>query len=180
MKDEPVMKTLVIDIPLTEPQSNKPTTPPLRMDPPSAIELPPQVTEVISPVSREIPQEPKADLEDIMSKSSTRNGITCDACHRVFPSYTTLHTHHKVTAMCAYWYTLTDKSEYEYIPPSAIHVLVDELLERTVSADDSPLQCRTCHSKFSTKGNLHKHFSTSAVCNRMAYARLKKVSAELI
>ena len=119
-------------------------------------------------------------LEEIMSKSSTRSGttFTCEACLRVFPSSSNLLTHHKITPMCTYWFTLSNKEEYEHNPTS-IHIFMDDILAETVAAEGSPNECRFCHSTFSNKGNLHKHFHTSIVCNRMAYARFKKVVANL-
>ena len=119
-------------------------------------------------------------LEEIMTKSSTRSGttFTCEACLRVFPSSSNLLTHHKITPMCAQWFSLPNKEEYKHNPIS-IHVFMDEILGETVAVDGSPNECRFCHSAFSNKGNLHKHFHTSIVCNRMAYARFKKVVANL-
>jgi hypothetical protein len=80
--------------------------------------------------------------------------------------------------MCAYWFTLPNKEEYEHNPIS-IHAFMDEILAETVAVEGSPNECRFCHGTFSNKGNLHKHFHTSIVCNRMAYARFKKVVANL-
>jgi len=102
----------------------------------------------------------------------------CDGCFRVFPSYSHLQTHLKITPMCAGWATLPNKEEYYHNPPS-IHIYMDELLAETVAAENKPNECQFCHNSFSNKGNLHKHFHTSIVCNRMAYARFKKVVANL-
>ena len=55
-----------------------------------------------------------------------------------------------------------------------IHVIVDELLQKTIT-DINKLECKFCKYVFSTKGNLHKHFNTSALCNIMAYDEFKKV-----
>jgi hypothetical protein len=154
MTEKQISRTLTIDIPLEKPIEKI-------MDPP--IERP-----ILSP------------LEEIMTKSSTRSGttFTCEACLRVFPSSSNLLTHHKITPMCAYWFTLPNKEEYEHNPTS-IHIFMDDILAETVATEGSPNECRFCHSTFSNKGNLHKHFHTSIVCNRMAYARFKKVVANL-
>ena len=119
-------------------------------------------------------------LEEIMTKSSTRSGttFTCEACLRVFPSSSNLLTHHKITPMCTQWFTLPNREEYDHNPTS-IHIFMDDILAETVAADGAPNECRFCHSTFSNKGNLHKHFHTSIVCNRMAYARFKKVVSNL-
>ena len=55
-----------------------------------------------------------------------------------------------------------------------IHVIVDELLETAIT-DTNKLECKFCKYIFSTKGNLHKHFNTSVLCNNMAYDAFKKV-----
>ena len=102
----------------------------------------------------------------------------CEGCFRIFPSYSNLQTHFKITPMCANWSSLPNKEEYHHNPPS-IHIYMDELLAETVAEEGSPNECRFCHNSFSNKGNLHKHFHTSIVCNRMAYARFKKVVANL-
>lgn len=106
--------------------------------------------------------------------------VPCEGCTRSFASYDSLYQHHTTSQACLFWYSLADKSEYQTVPPMAIHNLMDEILEKTVSAEEHPFQCRTCHVIFSTKGNLHKHFYTAITCNRVAYARLKKVVAALI
>jgi hypothetical protein len=148
------------------------------------LDIPPLETPIIKKLVVEKPVivEPPvlSPLEEIMTKSSTRSGttFTCEACLRVFPSSSNLLTHHKITPMCAYWFTLPNKEEYEH-NPSSIHIFMDDILAETVAAEGSPNECRFCHSTFSNKGNLHKHFHTSIVCNRMAYARFKKVVANL-
>ena len=163
MTEKQTSRTLTLDIPPLEKPVEKPIEKPVEkpVDPP--VETP-----ILSP------------LEEIMTKSSTRSGtiFTCEACLRVFPSASNLLTHHKITPMCAYWFTLPNKEEYEHVPAS-IHVFIDDILAETVAVEGSPNECRFCHGTFSNRGNLHKHFHTSIVCNRMAYARFKKVVANL-
>ena len=163
MTEKQTSRTLTLDIPPLE----KPVEKPIKKLVEKTID-PPVETPILSP------------LEEIMTKSSTRSGttFTCEACLRVFPSSSQLLTHHKITPMCTYWFTLPNKEEYEHVPAS-IHIFMDDILAETVAADGSPNECRFCHSTFSNKGNLHKHFHTSIVCNRMAYARFKKVVANL-
>jgi len=163
MTEKQTSRTLTLDIPPLE----KPAEKPIEKLVEKPID-PPVETPILSP------------LEEIMTKSSTRSGttFTCEACLRVFPSASNLLTHHKITPMCAQWFTLPNKEEYEHVPAS-IHIFMDDILAETVAADGSPNECRFCHSTFSNKGNLHKHFHTSIVCNRMAYARFKKVVANL-
>ena len=166
MTEKQISRTLTIDIPVEKP-AEKPVEKPIE----KLIEKP-----IEKPVEKPI----LSPLEEIMTKSSTRSGTTfiCEACLRVFPSSSQLLTHHKITPMCTYWFTLPNKEEYEHNPAS-IHIFMDDILAETVAAEGSPNECRFCHSTFSNKGNLHKHFHTSIVCNRMAYARFKKVVANL-
>jgi hypothetical protein len=163
MTEKQTSRTLTLDIPPLE----KPVEKPIEKLVEKTID-PPVETPILSP------------LEEIMTKSSTRSGttFTCEACLRVFPSASNLLTHHKITPMCAQWFTLPNKEEYNHVPTS-IHIFMDDILAETVAAEGSPNECRFCHSTFSNKGNLHKHFHTSIVCNRMAYARFKKVVANL-
>ena len=158
MTEKQISRTLTIDIPVEKP-----------------IEKP-----IEKPVEKPVEKPILSPLEEIMTKSSTRSGttFTCEACLRVFPSSSHLLTHHKITPMCTQWFTLPNKEEYEHNPTS-IHIFMDDILAETVAAEGSPNECRFCHSTFSNKGNLHKHFHTSIVCNRMAYARFKKVVANL-
>jgi hypothetical protein len=171
------MITPVISL-ITEKQTSRTLTldiPPLEKPVEKAVEKP--IEKIVDPP---IEKPILSPLEEIMTKSSTRSGVTftCEACLRVFPSSSNLLTHHKITPMCAYWFTLPNKEEYEHNPTS-IHIIMDDILAETVAAEGSPNECRFCHSTFSNKGNLHKHFHTSIVCNRMAYARFKKVVANL-
>ena len=170
MTEKQISRTLTIDIPVEKP-AEKPAEKPVE----KAVEKP-----VEKPVDPPVETPILSPLEEIMTKSSTRSGttFTCEACLRVFLSSSQLLTHHKITPMCTYWFTLPNKEEYEHNPAS-IHIFMDDILAETVAAEGSPNECRFCHSTFSNKGNLHKHFHTSIVCNRMAYARFKKVVANL-
>ena len=169
MTEKQTGRTLTLDIPPLELPNKNPTLPIKKQIEPH-VEIP----------SSPIKTPAASPLEEIMTKSSTRSKttFTCEACLRVFPSSSNLLTHHKITPMCANWFTLPNKEEYEHVPTS-IHVFMDEILAETVAVEGSPNECRFCHGTFSNKGNLHKHFHTSIVCNRMAYARFKKVVANL-
>lgn len=163
MTEKQTSRTLTLDIPPLEKAAEK------------LVEKP--IEKIVTPV---IEKPILSPLEEIMTKSSTRSGVTftCEACLRVFPSSSNLLTHHKITPMCTQWFTLPNREEYEHNPAS-IHIFMDDILAETVATEGSPNECRFCHSTFSNKGNLHKHFHTSIVCNRMAYARFKKVVANL-
>ena len=152
-------RTLTLDIPL---------------DPPARSPTPPLQIEKSAPLAEKLPAALPIVAEDPVPKKP----IICDACHRVFPTLSNLQTHHKITPMCAQWFTLPNKEDYVFLS-SSIHMYMDELLAETVAAEGSISTCRFCHITFSNKGNLHKHFHTSIVCNRLAYARFKTIAANL-
>jgi hypothetical protein len=156
-------RTLTLDIPIDPPVRSP--TPPLQIE----------KTENVKVLPEELPA---ALPETVIEEPVHKKAIICDACHRVFPTISNLQTHHKITPMCAQWFTLPNKEDYVFLS-SSIHMYMDELLAETVAADGSISTCRFCHITFSNKGNLHKHFHTSIVCNRMAYARFKQIAANL-
>ena len=149
-------RTLTLDIPPV-----RSPTPPLQIEKPT-------------PLAEVLP----AAIPIVAEESVPKKPIICDACHRVFPTVSNLQTHHKITPMCAQWFTLPNKEDYVFLS-SSIHMYMDELLAETVAAEGSISTCRFCHITFSNKGNLHKHFHTSIVCNRLAYARFKTIAANL-
>ena len=167
------MRTLTIEMP-----NQGSTTPPLRIGSPPRIEPPPRVEPPIQPVANDSPRS--VSLEEIMSKSSSHSGLffACEACGRACPTSMSLGAHHKSSPMCVHWISLPNKEDY---PPvsTPIHILIDELLVKSVSADHAPLECRFCHGTFSNKGNLNKHLHTAIICNRLATARFKQVVADL-
>lgn len=156
MTEEPVMRTVVLDL-------EKPNEVPV---------LP----------RNEVPEEPTEEpsLEQIMSKSSKRSGTSfiCEACMKPFSNPASLQLHQKQSEMCTYWFTLPNKDDYPQIS-TGIHIFMDVMLAEIVSNERTPTECRFCHTTFSNKGNLHKHFHKSTVCNRMAYLRFKSLVANL-
>ena len=55
-----------------------------------------------------------------------------------------------------------------------IHLIINECLEKAIT-DTNNLQCKFCKYTFSIKGNLHKHYNTSILCNSMAYEEFKNL-----
>jgi hypothetical protein len=55
-----------------------------------------------------------------------------------------------------------------------IHLIINECLEKAIT-DTNNLQCKFCKYTFSIKGNLHKHYNTSKICNSMAYEEFKNL-----
>jgi len=153
-------RTLTLDIPPA-----RSPTPPLQIEKIENVAVLPTVLPAVLP-------------DTIIEEPVNKKSLICDACHRVFPTISNLQTHHKITPMCAQWFTLPNKEDYVFLT-SSIHMYMDELLAETVAAEGSISTCRFCHITFSNKGNLHKHFHTSIVCNRLAYARFKTIAANL-
>jgi len=96
----------------------------------------------------------------------------CEACMKVFSTEASLDNHYKNVTICKKWITLPEKSKIIKLT-KGIHLLIDELLEKAIT--DNKLECKFCKYIFSTKGNLHKHFNTSKLCNIMAYDEFKNI-----
>jgi hypothetical protein len=103
--------------------------------------------------------------------------ITCEACHKVFSSTLNRCRHMITSDACKKWLALpeTDKNR-PLMPP--IHELVDTWLHDAISRPSDNL-CQFCTTIFSNKGNLHKHYQTSTVCNRLAYLSFMKLMSSL-
>ena len=99
--------------------------------------------------------------------------IKCKACSKSFATDESLKRHHDKTPVCINWLSLPQNTNIVQLP-KGLHLIVDELLEKSVSANGK-LQCKFCNSTFINKGNLHKHFNTSNVCNRLAYQDFKRL-----
>ena len=103
---------------------------------------------------------------------------TCPACGKSFQCDKLFHQHQTKSVACINWNALADQSVHEALD-KPIHLFVDDILHCTVAVKGTLSTCMFCNITFSNKGNLHKHFYSSSVCNRMAYGRLKKVIATL-
>jgi uncharacterized Zn-finger protein len=183
------MKTLVLDIPPLEdtPSKPRPPTPPLRIEPQNSEKITPiaAITEPGDPVVTPNETSSTDDLsqnefDEIMLKSFPRSKtiFTCEACLRTFPTSGNLQTHFKISPMCTHWFNLPNKELYDFAP-KPIHLWMDDMLSKAITTEEQPLQCRYCHTSFSNKGNLHKHYYSAVICNRLAFARLKTMMANL-
>lgn len=100
----------------------------------------------------------------------------CQACRRKFASKQSLERHHERFQLCKNW---TGGDEAAPIVP--VHKWISDLLEKTVSIEDenNDIFCKFCKSRFSNTGNLHKHFNSAIMCNRLAYAAVKEAFRQL-
>ena len=81
-----------------------------------------------------------------------------------------LKKHHEKNQACVKWISFPQKSDTHL--KKGLHLIIDDLLKCSISIDGK-LECKHCSSTFTNNGNLHKHFNTSTVCNRLAYQEFK-------
>ena len=103
--------------------------------------------------------------------------IKCEACHKVFTSTLNRCKHMLTSTACKTWLALPDTTRKRPLMPP-IHELVDKWLHDAISRP-SDNYCQFCTTVFSNKGNLHKHYQTATVCNRLAYLSFMKLMSNL-
>jgi len=120
------------------------------------------VAEVLEHIRRMKEEKKQADENAV---------IQCDACEKVFISTITQKNHLKHSIPCQKWLKLPHRKLF-LVPP--LHELVDEWLHQAISLPDQII-CQYCSTSFCNKGNLHKHYQTSTVCNRLGYLRFLEI-----
>uniref|UniRef100_A0A6C0KTZ6 C2H2-type domain-containing protein n=1 Tax=viral metagenome TaxID=1070528 RepID=A0A6C0KTZ6_9ZZZZ len=120
-------------------------------------------------------QKPKRRL--IIVEEESEPVITCEACHKIFSSTLNRCRHMITSNACKKWLALPEKDRNRPLMPP-IHELVDKWLHDAISRPTDNL-CQFCTTIFSNKGNLHKHYQTSMVCNRLAYLSFMKLMSSL-
>ena len=101
----------------------------------------------------------------------------CDACTKTFVTDVSLKQHIDKSTACKSWLNHPQKDTIIKLS-KGIHLVIDDLLNEAIS-DNGALECKFCKCKFSNKGNHHKHYNSSAVCNNMAYDEFKKLINKL-
>jgi hypothetical protein len=99
--------------------------------------------------------------------------IKCEACKEVFTMPYSLKRHYSRSPECVHLLSLEKKPE-EGDLPKGIHLLVDEMLRKSLGTNDEN-KCRFCNSSFSCRSNFNKHFNVSAVCNRLSFMEFKQM-----
>ena len=122
----------------------------------------------------EIVEKEKIKIEkekiEILGKIEDNVEIKCEACTKTFMNNILLKKHHEKNQACVKWMSLPKKSDTHL--KKGLHLIIDDLLKCSISIDGK-LECKHCSSTFTNNGNLHKHFNTSTVCNRLAYQEFK-------
>jgi len=120
----------------------------------------------------------KAEKKKVIQESheNIAEEFKCVACMKSFTTKASLKRHHDRFTVCKDWIELPQKEDVAKLT-KGIHLIVDELLDKSIG--ERELECRFCKTSFTNKGNHHKHFNYSTVCNRMAYKEFKKLFNEL-
>ena len=97
----------------------------------------------------------------------------CNACMKVFVKEKYFNNHINKNIVCKNWIENSQSTSITHIT-KGIHLLISDLLDLAIT-DNGKIACNFCKSTFSTRGNHHKHYITSTVCNNLAYAEFKKL-----
>jgi hypothetical protein len=131
------------------------------------------------PEVKEIEIETKKNLEsENISKENSeeeesKEEIKCEACMKTFSTNGSLKRHQDRNKVCVDWINIY-KNVHNVQLTKGIHIIIEELLDKSLG-DNDELECKYCKTRFTTKGNHHKHFNTATVCNRLAYQEFKKL-----
>jgi hypothetical protein len=120
--------------------------------------------------------ETKSIEKDAPKKEEPVEEFKCGACMKSFSTKASLRRHQDRFTVCKDWIELPQKTDIAKLT-RGIHLIIDELLDKSIGEKD--LECRFCKARFTSKGNHHKHFNYSTVCNRMAYQEFKRLFNEL-
>jgi DNA-directed RNA polymerase subunit RPC12/RpoP len=99
--------------------------------------------------------------------------IKCEACSKCFSTKASLKRHQARFTVCKDWISQPKNTDIAKLT-KGIHLIIDDLLEKSIG-NGTELECKYCKTKFTNKGNHHKHFNTASVCNRLAYQEFKKL-----
>jgi hypothetical protein len=118
----------------------------------------------------------KNELELFLKEFATKDVVVCKACNKSYSTEASLRRHQEKNLGCKHWLSV-NKEKKEVIPQTGIHMLVNKLLDEAITGEEE-LQCRYCKIKFASRGNQHKHFYTSTVCNCLAFNEFKRLICE--
>lgn len=130
---------------------------------------------IVEPSTRtEISDKDRNKLTELFKEFCKK--IECKACMKVFTTRTALQFHYDKNPECVKWNELKIEQSDFISPQKGIHMWLYDILEQAVAASpEKSLQCKFCNTTFINKGNHHKHFNTSIVCNRLAFLEIKKI-----
>lgn len=133
------------------------------------IEIVRKIDKIEDTIEKKVENVEKEKIE-IVGKIEDNVEIKCEACTKTFINNILLKKHHERNQACVKWMSLSRKSDTHL--KKGLHLIIDDLLKCSISIDGK-LECKHCSSTFTNNGNLHKHFNTSTVCNRLAYQEFK-------
>ena len=97
----------------------------------------------------------------------------CVACMKICNTDVSLKQHQDKSIACKTWNNLPQKDLITKLS-KGIHLVIDDILNDAIS-DNGSLECKFCKCKFSNKGNHHKHYNSSTLCNNLAYDEFKRL-----
>jgi len=103
--------------------------------------------------------------------SSTDTNIQCESCMKTFTTKGSLKRHHERNNVCKQWLTL-DKTD-NIDTGISIHKFVEDTLFTVIRGKEN--DCLYCGTKFTSVGNLNRHFEYAITCNRMAIRRFREL-----
>jgi hypothetical protein len=100
----------------------------------------------------------------------TEGKFACVACTKTFTTNGSLKRHHERSPVCVTWI-----SNSKSMAPHMVSFYAHMTEKITMAMTGDGVSCKYCGARFSTSGNLHRHFSTSnIVCNRMAFESFQR------
>ena len=116
-----------------------------------------------------------AELDLTSLNEIKKTEVICEACMKPYVSEKALKRHYRKSLPCKKWINLPEKHNIQL--DKGIQLIINDVLRTAIS--DVTLECKFCNTSFTNTGNLHKHFNTSHVCNRLAYHDFKTLFFKL-
>ncbi len=134
------------------------------------------------------------DLDELFGKKplntelpkpvSNNSGIKCPACSRTFTVENSRRRHYKRFPECVQWINdhpeaVVEEKKNKKVKDDGslkigLHLLIVDILEKSVGCDDDKKKCRWCDTTFVNMGNINKHLNNSSKCNKLAFEEFKK------
>jgi len=105
-------------------------------------------------------------------EEKSQDEFKCEACMKTFSTKSSLKRHIERFKVCKDW--VKNPNQIDTQLTSGLHNIIDDILTEAIG-DNNKLECKFCKTTFITKGNHHKHYNTSTVCNRLAFIDFKKL-----
>ena len=95
----------------------------------------------------------------------------CLACMKGFASKQSLDRHKDRHPLCKDW----KETNAQPVLLESVYKWATETLETALrDAKKDAILCKFCKKEFANIGNLHKHFASATVCNRLAYCSVSE------